>query len=195
MKLTITVIALSLAAGILARGRISGLASLRVRWPFLAPIGLGLQLAPASGRVLPMVLLFVSFAILLVFGLGNLRLPGFALILLGLGLNLTVIAVNGGMAVTRHALVASGQSDTLSLLIHDGGAKHHLAGPADRMLPLADVIPVGVVHQAVSVGDLFTYAGVAWLIVASMRRRAVHASARPEVGRAPPSLEAAGVGG
>ena len=50
--------------------------------------------------------------------------------------------------------------------------KHHLAGPEDRVLVLGDVIglppPVG---QAISVGDIFTYGGVAVVIAAGMRRK------------------------
>jgi hypothetical protein len=50
--------------------------------------------------------------------------------------------------------------------------KQHLAGPADRLEFLGDVIaippPVG---RAISVGDIFTYGGMTVVIAASMRRR------------------------
>jgi hypothetical protein len=83
-----------------------------------------------------------------------------------------VIAANHGMPVTRHALVVSGQQDTLDALVHDGGEKHHLSGPGDRLLFLADVTPIPPpVHQAVSAGDMVAYAGVAYVVVAAMRRR------------------------
>jgi hypothetical protein len=183
MKLTLIVISVSLVTGILLGGRLTSLSSVRVRWPFLAPLGLGLQMAPVPGRVLAMTLLFASFAVLLVFGLANRRLAGFGLVLAGMALNLTVIAVNGGMPVTRHALVASGQADTLSFLVHDGGAKHHLARLDDHLLFLGDVIPIPVADQVASAGDLVTFAGIAWLIVSSMRWR-------PEEERPRPALDA-----
>jgi hypothetical protein len=50
--------------------------------------------------------------------------------------------------------------------------KHHLAGPDDRMLFLGDVIAVPApVSQVISVGDLFTYGGMAVVIAGAMRRR------------------------
>lgn len=171
MKLAIAALVIAALAGLAFGGTFAGLGTTRIRLTVLAIVGLGLQILPVPGRGLSLWLLYVSFAVLLAFGLANRRMVGIPLILLGILLNFTVIATNGGMPVTRHALVASGQQDTLTLLVDDGGAKHHLATSDDVLLPLADVIPIRVVHQAVSPGDLVTYAGVMWLVVASMRRR------------------------
>jgi hypothetical protein len=101
----------------------------------------------------------------------NRRLPGFALVVVGLCLNFLVIAVNQGMPVTREALEGSGQLDTLHELETDGGAKHHLAGPGDDLLILADRIALPPpISQAISVGDIVAYAGVIWFVAAGMRR-------------------------
>jgi hypothetical protein len=191
MRLTILAIVIAVGVGLAAGGRPSNLASVRARWPLLAPVGLALQLLPVPGRVLPMALLYVSFLLLLVFAVINLRIPGGALILLGLVLNLTVIAWNSGMPVTRHALIASHQENTLSELIHDGGAKHHLATAHDRLLPLADAVPIGWdIDQVVSLGDIATYLGIMWLIVASMRRRE---DLEPWISTLPPPGRAVGL--
>jgi hypothetical protein len=171
MKLTLVAITIAIVAGLLAGGRLSNLATARIRWSALALVGLALQLLPVPGHRLSLGLLFVSFGILLVFVLANLRLPGFALILLGLAMNFSVITANGGMPVTGSALVASGQQGTLELLVHDGGAKHHLAAGSDLLLPLADVIPLPGIDQVVSPGDITTYGGVIWLVAWCMRRR------------------------
>jgi len=160
--------------GFLLGGRLVNLARLRIRWAPIAVVGLGLQLAPVPGRTWPLVFLYVSFALLAVFAIANIRarVPGASLILIGIWLNFTVIAVNQGMPVSREALVRSDQLETLELLVEGGGAKHHLAGRGDQLLFLGDVIAIGPpVRQAVSVGDAFTYTGVAWLIVAGMRGR------------------------
>ncbi|MEA2520904.1 MAG: hypothetical protein QOI81_550, partial [Actinomycetota bacterium] len=94
----------------------------------------------------------------------------FLLILVGLALNLVVIAANHGMPVTARALRDSGQASTLSDLIANGGAKHHLADRATVLTPLADVIAVpNPVGQAVSVGDICVHLGVGWFIVAGMQ--------------------------
>jgi hypothetical protein len=90
----------------------------------------------------------------------------------GLCLNFLVIAVNEGMPVTREAVLASDQAETLDDLSSAGGSKHHLATPEDDLLFLADRIGIpSPVAQAVSVGDVVAYAGIVWFVVAAMRRR------------------------
>jgi hypothetical protein len=178
MRFLIGVLLLAVLAGYVAGGRLRKVESLRIRWWGLAPLGLALQLVPISGdthgeRLVTVGLLIASYPILMLFALANIRLAGFALILVGLGLNLTVIAANQGMPVTKHALEASGQGDILGELQKHSGAKHFLARPGNVTLePLADVIPIGSpINQVVSVGDCVVYGGVVWLIVAAMRGR------------------------
>jgi len=87
-------------------------------------------------------------------------------------LNAVVIVANQGMPVTRNALERSNQSATLSELIANGGAKHHLADGTTNLLPLGDVIPLGQpLNQAISVGDVCVQLGAACFIVFSMPRR------------------------
>jgi hypothetical protein len=178
--------------GFLLGGRLSNLARLRIRWVPAAVVGLALQLAPVPGRTWPLLLLYVSFALLTAFAIVNIqaRVPGAWLILIGVWLNFAVIAVNQGMPVARYALERSDQMETLRLLVEEGGAKHHLAGPEDQLLFLGDVIAIGPpVRQAISLGDIFTYAGVAWLVVAGMRgpRRRTAADADDAVDAGDPS--------
>jgi Family of unknown function (DUF5317) len=174
MKIILGAILVAVGLGYALGGYLDNILTARIRWGILAFLGLFLQVLPVplAGVDLPLILLFVSFAILLAFTLRNIRVAGFALILVGLSLNLLVIAVNHGMPVPRHALVASGQQDTLQMLIQTGGAKHHLAGAGDHLLFLADVLTIGApIRQALSVGDVLSYLGVMWLIVAAMRGR------------------------
>lgn len=169
MKLILVVIALSVLVGWLAGGRISTLSRLRLRWAGVAIIGLALQLAPTPSRSWAMALLYVSFVLLVAFAIANIRVVGVPLVFIGIVLNLTVIAANRGMPVTKQALVASGQRDTLASLVEDGGAKHHLADSHDRLLFLGDVIAIGdPVSQAISWGDVFTFGGVMCVIAAGM---------------------------
>jgi len=170
MRLIISSFALAVVVGYLAGGRLGPLAHLEIRWPYVALAGLALQVAPVPGPTLPLVLLLVSFALLVAFAAGNVRagVVGFPLILIGILLNFAVIAVNQGMPVSREALVASGQAETLALLARDGGVKHHLAGPDDRLVFLGDVIVIRPVSMVASVGDLIAYAGVLWLVLMGM---------------------------
>src|SRR5438105_845890 len=141
MIVILALILLSVATGYARGGHIDNLTLGGLRWGALAVVGLAMQWAPVpkAGIDLPLILLFASFALLLAFTLKNIRVRGMALVLIGLALNVTVIAVNHGMPVPRHALVASHQQDTLQYLVSHGGEKHHLAGPGDVLLPLADV--------------------------------------------------------
>jgi hypothetical protein len=181
MRLVLASFSLAVVIGYLAGGRLSGLGRLHIRWQPAALIGLALQFAPWPGTFLPLVFLYLSFALLVVFAILNIRIAGFPLILLGILANFLVIGVNHGMPVSRHALAASDQTDTLTLLVEEGGAKHHLASPDDRLVFLGDVIPVAQIQQAVSVGDILSYGGVMWLIVAGMRSGAPGRRARRPV--------------
>jgi hypothetical protein len=171
MKLVVLSLVLGVAVGHFLGGRLSQLSELRPRYAPLALIGLLLQLVNPPGNW-PLAMLLVSFVLLTAFAVANIRIAGFALILVGVAMNFTVISANGGMPVARDAVIASGQAGTLGPLTEQRGVKHHLAGPDDRLLFLGDVIamprPVG---QVISIGDVFTYGGVTIVIAAAMRRR------------------------
>jgi hypothetical protein len=169
MVLLIGVVLVSIGLGYAVGGRLSGFERFRLRWWFLAFIGLALQLAPVPEDVATGCLI-ASYVLLLLFVAANLRAPGVWLILIGLLLNLAVIAANGGMPVSRSALVRSGQASTLAELENGAGSKHHLETGQDVLTPLADVIAIGSpVNQVASVGDVLVYAGLLWLIVGVMR--------------------------
>ncbi len=188
MRLILASLLLAVMLGYLLGGRITSLAHLRIRWQPAALVGLGLQVVPIPGHVLPLVLLYLSFGLLLAFAVVNVRasVPGFWLIAIGIALNFAVIGVNHGMPVTREALVASGQESTLKILVDEGGAKHHLAGPGDHLIFLGDVVAIHPLRMATSPGDLVAYAGVMWLIVAAMLGRA--AAGEPRRRAAPGSV-------
>jgi hypothetical protein len=172
MRLILAAIVLAIAIGYAIGGSLRNFGGDRLRWPLLAVAGLGLQLWPVSATrsELGFGLLMASFGLLFVFGVLNIRSAGFPLILIGLCMNALVIGVNHGMPVQRQALIRSGQGSTLILLEKEGGAKHHLSGPGDDLLFLGDVIPVPKpVGQVVSLGDVFTYGGVMWFVIASMQ--------------------------
>jgi hypothetical protein len=181
MRLIVVTVALALLIGFLRGGSLRDFPAVKTRWWGLALLGVAMQFVTGGGAV-EIGLLIASFVVLMVFVLANLRAPGFALILIGLALNATVIVANQGMPVTRAALVRSGQSDTLTELVNDGdGQKHFLADDGTVLLPLGDVIALGgPLRQAVSIGDIFVHLGVGWFIVVAMRRRDPVPSLEPE---------------
>ena len=197
MRLVLLTLPIGVLTGLLLGGRVGRLASLPVRAPLLAVLGIALQFVPARGTT-GAILLVASFVLLCAFAVRNVTLPGFPLILLGLVLNLTVIAVNNGMPVSRHALVRSGQASTLDDLRTAGGSKHHLATSGEELLPLADVLALPPpVSQAISVGDIATHAGIVWLIVWGMLRvpPPVPSPKEPEEDRPQPRLVGTGRAG
>ena len=172
MRIVLFAMSAAVPLGYLAGGRLGNLAKLRFRWPLAGAAGIGLQFVPAAGTV-GTLLLVASFLFLLAAAGRNRRLPGFVLILAGLWLNFLVITVNEGMPVTRNALVASAQADTLASMNSGTDPKHHLATGRDQLVFLADTIPIPPpVHQALSVGDLLAYSGAAWFVTGGMRRNA-----------------------
>jgi hypothetical protein len=183
MKLFALVILFGVLVGYLTGGRLSRFESMRPRWWWLALAGLGIQqFVPlpegdaGTDLLVRTLVLSLSYTLLVVFAAVNIRVPGMVLILIGLACNFAVIAANGGMPVRAQTLRESGQEDVLALLEEDGeedgAAKHHLMTDEDTLRFLGDVIAVPQpIGQAISVGDVFMYTGLIWLIVAVMRAR------------------------
>ena len=170
MKLMAICMAAILVVGYLLGGRLRNVADLQLRWPALALVGLALQFVTGPGDMIPLVCLYLSFVLLIVFTVANIRVFGFPLILAGVLCNLLVIGANGGMPVSAHALVASDQGQFLGDLENNPYPKHHLATEDDLLRFLGDVIPVPTpVAQAISLGDILTYGGVGMVIVGAMR--------------------------
>jgi len=180
--------------GIALGGRFKNLANVHYRWWPLAIAGLVLQVVPVSHswahqRGIGATLLVTSYVFLFVFVLVNIRSAGFPLIAIGLLLNGVVITVNSGMPVTAAALRAASNDRMAAAVVKlqtEGGAKHHLAGPSDELLPLADRLGVGAPISGVfSVGDLLWIAGAAWAVAGGMLLRQIADPASPEPAPAP----------
>jgi hypothetical protein len=176
MKLLLAVVLVSIYLGYLFGGRLKRLEALRPRWWGLVIVGLGIQFVPlpdgttGTDLVVRTAMLALSYTLLVTFAAVNIRMPGMVLVLIGLACNFTVIVVNGGMPASAEALINSGQQDVLESLRKDGADKHHLLTDEDQLTFLADVIAVPEpIGQAISVGDVFVYAGLVWLVIATMR--------------------------
>jgi hypothetical protein len=183
MRLMVLCLSITLLAGFLLGGRLRNVANLRISWGGLAVVGFALQFVTGPGETVPRMSLYASFVLLIVFGLKNIRVTGFPVVLVGILLNFTVIGLNHGMPVSAHALVASDQGQFLYDLTHDPYPKHHLATSADTLRFLGDVIAIpSPIAQAVSIGDIFTYGGVAIVIVTAMRTPARREEDEPAPG-------------
>jgi hypothetical protein len=123
-------------------------------------------------------LLPVAHLLLLPFLLRNLSFWGIRLVLLGLLLNLTIMFANGGLmpvegpaveAVGRHRLEDLDPGSPIP------GSKNVLVAPGDgRLMELSDTLVLPVPKpfaRAVSVGDLFVFAGVVVAYTEVIRRQ------------------------
>ena len=163
---------------LLGGGRLQRLDSLQVRAPWVFVLALALQalalfagvrgwtpLAQFAGPLYVLSYLMLLAAIALNHRLRPLWIAG-----LGLGLNLLVIAFNGGRMPVEVALVRrTGRPALIRLL--NSKTKHAPAGPETRLRFLDDnlVLPPPYPNpQVFSVGDVFVTAGVCWLLFTGM---------------------------
>jgi hypothetical protein len=162
-------VAIGVAVGLARGGSVSHLGAHRLRGVTLLVLGAGLQAAVLAGllglgRRGDVVLILVSYAGLAVFAALNLLRPGMGILFVGVLLNAIPIAVDRGMPVEKHAIVAAGVADAGEIPLLDFGNKRHLAGPTDDVRLLDDRLPDWVSHQVLSVGDLVITVGVAAIV-------------------------------
>jgi hypothetical protein len=154
--------------GFIRRGSFSNLGRTHLRGVPLVFAGVALQIAStvserADVSWLPLGLVLASFALTFGFAAFNARLPGMTLIALGALMNFVVIAANGGMPVSLHALDRAGLGNPFDSGGVTKGA-HHVLGDDDILTFLADVIPIRVTANVVSAGDIVIWAGLLLLI-------------------------------
>ncbi|HZN16491.1 MAG TPA: DUF5317 family protein [Acidimicrobiales bacterium] len=140
-------------------------------WPLLLG-GLALQVVVEGGlRGRPgLVLVFISYALLLSFSALNLRLAGMGVVMVGVVMNLVPITLNAGMPVRASALVSAGivKTPDAAPFVRLRGERH-LQDDDDRLMVLADIIPVRLLRQVMSFGDLVLSVGTITLIVGLLR--------------------------
>jgi hypothetical protein len=115
-----------------------------------------------------------SYVLLAAFALANIRLVGMPVVLVGLVLNVVVIALNGGMPVRADAIATVDRDRTpgaIAQLTFD--SKRHLETPSDRLTILGDVLPLRPVHEVVSFGDLILAFGLADVVFRLLRPHAL----------------------
>jgi hypothetical protein len=167
---------LAVPIGLLLGGSFTRLGTIQVRWAWLALAGLAVQIvlfsdavASAVGAAGPALYVGSTLAVFVVV-LRNLRVPGFALIALGAGLNLAAILANGGcMPSSTEALAAVGELHDL-----DPGVYTNSCLPDQVALaPLTDILhlpPEMPLANVFSIGDAVIGVGVAVAIIAGMKR-------------------------
>ncbi|MGZ9160543.1 MAG: MFS transporter [Candidatus Limnocylindrales bacterium] len=174
-------IVLGLLLGLLAGGQLKNLANIQLRWTWLlvaavvVRFGTEALLGAHVGIVqdLRVPLLGGGFGILLVALWINRGYPGLSLAFLGILSNAVVILINGGyMPIWGTSLAAAGfaPEDVTSALhiVVQGDVAEFLT----RALILGDVIPVPVpvIRNVASLGDLFLSLGLSFFLFAGLVR-------------------------
>ena len=175
MLLALVVLLLALVVGWAGGGRLWALGQLELRSRRLVVAAVVVQAAGAvaGGSAYPAGLA-ASALLVGAFLVRNRGVRGTGLVALGLVSNAVVVGLNGAMPVSGDAAGRAGVST--QAIVSGEDARHSLAGPTTRLLPLGDVIPVLLpLHpEVVSPGDVLVMAGLGQLVTAGMwaaRRR------------------------
>ena len=170
----------ALIVGALLGGRIPRLADLNLKWPILLIVALGLRLGTGLiGELnweLPLGWTYIAaYGLIIVWLWFNWRVPGLQVAAVGIGANLIAVLANGGqMPIWAAAFSAAGfteaqiandpfhvllRADTIAQFVASGGL-------------LGDVVPlpIPVIRDVVSLGDLLLALGIFWAIVYAMTR-------------------------
>lgn len=176
-------VAVGLLLGFAARGRLTNMTRRSLRgWSVLAA---GIATQAAAGRVggpeWTTSLVLASYALLLLFAVLNLHLVGMGVVMIGMMANAAVIGVNDGMPIRPAAVVAAGLATPEQADRMRADVKRRPERDPDRLVVLADIIPVPPLREVVSFGDLAIGVGVADVIVHLMRpsRRTRSGAAAP----------------
>ena len=161
------VLAIAVVVGVLRGGKLRNLTEIRVRGWWLLLVGFGLQIVagfpPVDSHNLAVGLVLVSYLPLILVVWLNRQYSGMWIAGIGILMNFTVIALNGGMPVMEEAVHLAGGSGELVL-----NAKHVLLTDTTRLPFLADIIPLP--GSVISMGDVFLAIGVGVFLEDQMRR-------------------------
>lgn len=149
-------IALGITAGLAFGGRLERLGRMHVDWWPLLLVAVLLRVAVPLWTTTAYAAYVTAFALVVAVALLNHAMPGMRAVAVGAGLNLLVVAANGGMPVSPTGALAAGAS------IPADGLHHELSDHTQLVL-LADVIPVALIRGVYSVGDCVLALGGFWL--------------------------------
>jgi len=175
-------IVLGLVLGLLAGGSIANLSSVRLRWVAVLLFAVIVRFATewllihgnALVETLRLPLFLLAFILLLVALWANRTQPGMRLAFVGILSNAIAIAANGGhMPIWQPSLQAAG------FTIADISPSFHALLGADLNAdflrhagPLADILPIPLplIRNVASIGDVFLTAGLAFFLFATVLR-------------------------
>ena len=174
MVFFVATIAIAVAVVVVTRGSFHRLASLKLHAVWLLLVALAIQVALEfvdfpEARVddVGLGILLASYALIFGFCFMNRRTSGMIVIALGVGLNVLVIALNGGMPTKDDVEGRNGREVRVPI---ERTVKHKPRTDDDRLPFLGDVITLpGLPNQQFSVGDIVIGVGVVYLCFEASR--------------------------
>lgn len=173
----LVVLGVSLVFALIRGGKISRFTDLNLRWRGVILIGFLIQVLIFSNfwqdrfdtRALTPSIYLVSMGLLVIALFVNYRIPGMALLTLGLCLNFVAILFNGGyMPASPDALALAGHPALLAGHISNNSI---VMGPDTQLFFLCDIfaIPKGFIFPNVfSIGDISIAIGSVYLVQKTM---------------------------
>lgn len=172
------VLFIAITIALLRGGRLINLADIRLRFWWLLLLGFGLQAATALipaeeswASTTATAMILISYLPLVVLVLINRQREGMWLAGIGILMNFSVIALNGGMPVLEGAAaVAGGLEDRALSLALD--FKHVALDVSTRLPFLADVMPIRLfgTGQVISLGDVLLAVGLGRFLEDELRQ-------------------------
>jgi hypothetical protein len=172
------VLFIATTVALLRGGRLINLADIRLQHWWLLLLGFGIQAATALlpdkdwTRSAATAMILVSYLPLLTLVLINRHREGMWLAGLGVLMNFSVIALNGGMPVLGGAAAIAAGRDVTGSMVISLDVKHVLLDASTRIPFLADVIPVRLfgIGQVISLGDVLLAVGLGRFLEDELRR-------------------------
>jgi MFS family permease len=178
----LSTILLALVVGAMAGGGLPRLADLRLRWSYLLLGALllrvlaGLIRQTEIGADIPVGWAFIgAYGLVFIWLWGNWRVPGLQIASVGIAANMVAVLINAGqMPIWAAAFFAAGfteadiANDPFHFLLETGTVADFVAsgGLFGDVIPL----PVPLIRDVVSIGDVLLALGIFWAIVYSMTR-------------------------
>ncbi|MEO6578083.1 MAG: MFS transporter [Candidatus Limnocylindria bacterium] len=178
----LSTIVLALIIGALAGGSFPRLSELRLRWSPLLAAALALRLFVGLSREIGIgdgipagPFFLAAYGLIIAWLWGNWRVPGLQIAAVGIGANMLALLVNRGqMPIWSAAYFSAGftEADIVNDAFHVLLRADSIAGFVASGGLFGDVIPlpIPIIRDVVSIGDVLLAIGIFWAIVYSMTR-------------------------
>jgi hypothetical protein len=169
--LVLACVAVALATVPLTGGRLSRLAALRWRAPWLLPLALVTQVVVLEVPGLPETAAeaahVATYGLAAAFVVVNRQVAGLWLVALGAACNGVVIALNGGTLPASPTAMAAAGIETGDAFVNSGPVDGAVLGWLGDVFAVPEPFPLANVF---SVGDVLIVAGAFWVVHAASRR-------------------------